>query len=300
MQQRSRHMIHFSRWFLPSLFFLQLFSFGCADYRTIRAYKGSTPQIDGKLLFDEWTDATHFNGVQQWTATFSPVTDAADLSVDAWIKHDRDRIYLALNVTDDVLYGFDIAPWLPPENPFANNLTQQGWPWFGDEAEFLIDATRSWSAANETAAGNGTSSQMVVNLHKSRLHGIGVGGLLEGEPRTSDAAWSTYQHWIYSGAQQAAALPHPSGHGYVIEWSIAFDPCVELAPGEFYSGDMPDTLIGFNLAVGDLDLESSGCPQNGTANFGCIHHEMWVNGTAWGRTYLSEYADLWLMHDSKP
>ena len=58
--------------------------------------------------------------------------------------------------------------------------------------------------------------QMVCNSYKSRLRGIGnhletefnlvhnvsfslfsgAGGLLEGEPRSSDAAWNLYQQWI--------------------------------------------------------------------------------------------------------
>ncbi len=58
---------------------------------------------------------------------------------------------------------------------------------------------------------------MVCNLTKSRLGGIGNGGLLEGEPRSSESAWDTYQSWILSGAQQAgineftAAMWQPCG-----------------------------------------------------------------------------------------
>ena len=40
--------------------------------------------------------------------------------------------------------------------------------------------------------GNATQWQMVTSLTKSRLGGVGVGGLLEGEPRSSDTAWNTY------------------------------------------------------------------------------------------------------------
>ena len=59
--------------------------------------------------------------------------------------------------------------------------------WFGDEMELLINAPNTWSA-NEDVAGNGASWQMVCNFSKSRRGGIGVGGLLEGEPRSSESA----------------------------------------------------------------------------------------------------------------
>ncbi len=49
--------------------------------------------------------------------------------------------------------------------------------------------------------GNASQWQMVANTYKSRLGGIGVGGLLEGEPRTSDAAWALYRAWIVEGSQ---------------------------------------------------------------------------------------------------
>ncbi len=105
-------------------------------------------------------------------------------------------------------------------------LTREGFPWFGDEMELLINATNQWTG-NENAAGNGSSWQMVCNLTKSRLGGVGTGGLLEGEPRSHLDAWNTYQGWIKTGAQQAVARRKPSGKGYVIEWAVNFDPCLE-------------------------------------------------------------------------
>jgi hypothetical protein len=74
--------------------------------------------------------------------------------------------------------------------------------------------------------GNATQWQMVTSLTKSRLGGIGVGGLLEGEPRGSPRAWKTYQSWIESGAMKSAAKANPQVKGsprsYVIEWQIDF------------------------------------------------------------------------------
>jgi hypothetical protein len=108
------------------------------------------------------------------------------------------------------LYGIDTPRWLPANNPKAHDLTRDGFPWFGDEIELLINATNHWTG-NQDSAGNGSSWQMVCNLTKSRKGGIGAGGLLEGEPRRSADAWAKYQEWILSGAQECVAKPKPGG-----------------------------------------------------------------------------------------
>ena len=43
--------------------------------------------------------------------------------------------------------------------------------------------------------------------------------------------------------------------GYVIEWAIRFDPCLEVEPGVFYSTSMGDRRMGLNILVGDLDRD---------------------------------------------
>src|SRR5437867_922015 len=131
---------------------------------------------------------------------FSPTTDPKDLSLKGYVKHDGKRLYFAFDVTDHVLYGIDTPRWLPDENAKAHELSRTGYPWFGDEMEVLINAANQWQG-NENSAGNGASWQMVCNLTKSRKGGVGVGGLLEGEPRSQQSAWDTYQRWILSGAQ---------------------------------------------------------------------------------------------------
>src|SRR5690242_17107867 len=207
------------------------------DPKTLDAFRGSTPKLDGVISPAEWSDATEFGGVEGWKPQFLPVTDAKDLSLRGWVKHDGSRLYFAFEVTDDVLYGIDTPRWLPRNNPKAHELTREGFPWFGDEIEVLINATNRWSG-NEDSAGNGQSWQMVCNLTKSRKGGVGVGGLLEGEPRRLLSAWETYGRWIESGAQECVAKPRPGG--YVIEWAIRFDPCLEIEPGVFYSTSMGD------------------------------------------------------------
>lgn len=254
--------------------------------RTLEAFPGKTPKLDGKLSPGEYADATAFTGVSGWTPQFSPTVDSNDLSLKGWVKHDGKRLYFAFDITDDVLYGIDTPRWLPDNNPKAHELTREGYPWFGDEMEILINATNRWEG-NENAAGNGQSWQMVCNLTKSRLGGVGKGGLLEGEPRKSEQAWNTYQRWIQTGAQQCAVGRTPKG--YVIEWSAAFDPCLEVEPGVFYKPSMGDRAVGLNIALGDLDEK-----EKGTGNFGNFHHEDWWAGKKNTRTNLRDFGTLWI------
>jgi SSS family solute:Na+ symporter len=259
--------------------------------QTLSAYRGTTPVLDGVLAPGEWADAASFGGVQNWTAQFSPVTSDSDLALLGWVKHDGKRLYFAFDVTDDVLYGIDTPRWLPDENPLAHELSRRGFPWFGDEMELLINASNEWKGG-EGARGDGTSWQMVVNLTKSRLGGVGKGGLLEGEPRRVEAAWNTYQKWILSGAQQAVARPKPGGKGYVIEWAINFNPCLEVEPGRFYDPSMGNRKMGLNIALGDLDQK-----EKGEGNQFHFYHEQWFAGGKNTRTQMREWGTLWLMAD---
>ncbi|MGH9657604.1 MAG: hypothetical protein ACRD96_03610, partial [Bryobacteraceae bacterium] len=126
--------------------------------RSLDAFRGSAPVIDGRIAPGEYDDATAFAGVGDWVPQFSPTTDPKDLSLRGWVKHDGRRLYFAFVITDDVLYGIDTPRWLPKENPKAHDLTPEGFPWFGDEMELLINASNQWSG-NESAAGNGASWQ---------------------------------------------------------------------------------------------------------------------------------------------
>jgi SSS family solute:Na+ symporter len=257
----------------------------------MRAWRGSTPTLDGVISPGEWDDATTFRGGRGWVATFTPTTDDADLALQGWVKHDGENLYFAFRIVDDVLYGIDTPRWLPAENAKAHELTREGFPWFGDEVEILINARPTGDEPDRlNAKGDGTSWQMVCNLTKSRLGGIGVGGLLEGEPRSDPTAWDTYQAWIRTGAMKAAAKPLPGGKGYVIEWMIRPNPCLEVKPGVFWSPLLGETRLGLNLAVGDLDEK-----ERGKGNFGSFHHEDWWSGGPQTRTQLNNFGTLLLM-----
>ena len=261
--------------------------------RSLNAYPGKTPTLDGVISPGEWDDATTFTNAG-WIPQFSLTTNPTDLSLRGYVKHDSKRLYFAFDVTDDMLYGIDTPRWLPAENPHAHELTRAGFPWFGDEMELLINATNAWTG-NENARGDGESWQMVCNLTKSRKGGVGVGGLLEGEPRSKESAWNTYQRWILSGAQECAAKPKRGGRGYVIEWAVNFDPCLEIAPGKFYSTALGDRGVGLNIALGDLDEKA-----RGAGNFGHFHHEDWFAGAKDIRTNLRQFGMLWIRTSKKP
>ena len=258
------------------------------DPRSLEARPGKTPVLDGVISPGEWEDATVFSGVEGWRPQFSAVTGTKDLSLKGYVKHDGKRLYFAFDVTDDVLYGIDTPRWLPSNNPKAHELTREGFPWFGDEIEVLINASNRWTG-NQDSAGNGSSWQMVCNLTKSRKGGVGAGGLLEGEPRRSENAWRQYQEWILSGAQECAAKPKPGGKGYIIEWAVSFNPCLEVEPGVFYSTSLGDRPMGLNILVGDLDE-----PEKGTDNPYGFHHENSFAGSRNTRTQLHDFGTLWM------
>jgi SSS family solute:Na+ symporter len=266
----------------------------------LHAWRGTTPVLDGRISPGEWSDASSVPSISGWSAQFAPVSAASDLSAQFWIKHDERSLWVAAQVTDDYLYARDTPAWLPGGNPAANSLTRDGWPWFGDESELLFSAAPPARAANASVAGNASQWQMVINAFKSRLGGLGMGGLLEGEPRSSAAAWSTYQDWILRREMEAAVTWRGGAGGgsqYSWEWRVAFG-CLEVQPGVFYHADLPTTAVGFNIALGDSDRAGDGDHTYG------LRHEMWLSGTTCNatncHTLMNEFATLFLEPGPKP
>lgn len=258
----------------------------------ISVYRGTTPVFDGKIGQDEYADAATITGIDVWTPQFSPVENPNDLSGTVWIKHDGEFLYFAFDITDDVLYGIDTERWLPEENPKAHELTRDGFPWFGDGVEVLINAENKWGEKDgELNKGNSKSWQMVASTHKSRLGGIGVPGLLEGEERSMLSAWNTYQKWILDKSMEVKIHLKEAneGTGYTVEWRIRPEVCLEISPGVFWSADLPKTQMGLNLAVGDLDF-----PESGKNNWGNFHHENWWAGEKDKRTWLKQWGTMTL------
>ena len=168
------------------------------DPQTLEAFPGKTPVLDGVISPGEWDDATTFTGVEGWRPQFLPVESAKDLSLRGYVKHDGKRLYFAFDVTDDVLYGIDTPRWLPRNNPKAHELTREGFPWFGDEIEVLINASNHWSG-NEDSAGqrvvlaDGLQPDEVAQGRHRRRRTAG------GRAARDAQAWETYQGWILVG-----------------------------------------------------------------------------------------------------
>jgi len=270
------------------------------------AYLGSTPILDGNVDPLEWRDSSEFGDIAKFDPQFSPVVPSSppDLNVTAYVKHDGSTLFFAFIISDDYIYALDTDSWLPKGNPSANNLTQEGWPWFGDELEILMNSKGTFGSHEDGITGEPGLWQMVVNSHKSRLGGIGVGGLLEGEPRSSQTAWTNYQSWIYSRAMRAAVTVSPAGTSgkgmWTAEVAIDFDPMLQLAPGIFWNTSWPATSMGINIAIGDTDLIGNGDPTFG------LRHEMWLSGNATcgapGNCHclLYQFGELLLQPTAKP
>jgi glucose/arabinose dehydrogenase len=267
--------------------------------KQVRIYRGSTPTLDGRIAPGEYDDTTKITEFRTWTPQFSAIDSSADLDATVWIKHDGTDLYVVFDVSDDVIYAFDIDRWLPANNNKAHELTREGWPWFGDGIELLVNARYEWSDGdNENNKGNGASWQMVASTHKSRLGGLGTGGLMEGEQRSDVDAWNTYQRWILNGDMEAVSRVKDratEGPGYVIEWKVKANPCLEVEPGIFWSPELGEVKMGLNLAVADIDE-----PERGEGNFGNFHHEHWWTGERDKRTWLKQWGTMIMVPGGKP
>jgi hypothetical protein len=253
---------------------------------TVTIYQGSTPTIDGVLSPGEWSDAVHIPGITGWHEECSAPNNPSDLSVTCSIKHDDTCVYFAFDVTDNVIYGIDTPRWVGSgqDSATVHSLNATGWPWYGDGIELMIDATNASTGSGP--AGNGSSWKMVCSSHKSRLGGFTSGGLLEGAPST---AFTTYQNWITTGAMKAAVRIKSGSEvsGYVVEWKIRGNPCLQIANGQFWSGSSTQKTMGMNIEIEDLDERAD------SAGWMCFRHiGNWVLGnkelmSAWGTLVIS-------------
>lgn len=274
--------------------------------REIHVYRGATPTLDGIIRPGEYSDATSFSSFGQWGSRFSPTTSAEDLSLTGYIKHDGRDLYIAFDVTDDVLYTIDTERWLPQENPQCHAFSPVGWSWFGDGVEVFMNPSYVWSEYDSRGAGDrwrdvqfndgsGRSWQMACNASKSWLGGLGKGGIMPAEQRVNVSSFKTYVTWIKQGAMQAALEVKPQGKGYVVEWKIQANPCLEVKPGVFWSPDHGTARMGFNMAVQDLDEKA-----RGKGNFAHMHHEDWWAGWRQRPYQLQHFGTLFLHPSLRP
>jgi hypothetical protein len=274
--------------------------------REMHVYRGTTPTLDGIIGSREYQDATRFNSFGLWGPAFNPTTDALDLSVTGYIKHDGRDLYLAFDVTDDVLYAFDTDRWLSEENPRCHEFSPTGWSWFGDGVEVFMNPSYVWSEYDSRGEGDrwqdvqfndgsGRSWQMACSASKSWLGGLGKGGIMPAEQRVNVSTFQTYINWIKRGDQKAILTIKPDRKGYVVEWMIKGDPCLEVKPGVFWTPDYGTAKLGFNLAIQDLDEK-----EKGTGNFGHLNHEDWWAGAKRRPYQLQHFGTLHLHPGLRP
>ena len=246
------------------------------DYpKVLKVYRGSTPKLDGIISPGEYTDATSFTGTASWIREFSTNSDTNDLSLKAWVKHDGANLYFAFDVTDDVIYGIDIPRWLPANDSGVHDFTLNSSPWFGDGIELYLNPQYKWNLnGDDLSVGNGLSWQMECSVHKSFQYKLEKGGLIEGNPR-NEKAWNIYREWIKSGYMKSVVRLklESEGHGYIIEWKIAANPCIEVQKGVFWKPENGIASMGLNMEIQDVDEK-----EKGVGNFDNMHHvDVWAS-----------------------
>ena len=261
------------------------------------AYRGETPILDGVIGHDEYADADSISGFKDWFSdTHTPSQDALDFSVKAWVKHDGSNLFFAFDVTDDLLYAFDIDRWAPSNNPTANELTyDKGWSWWGDGVEIMMNSTYKWNGENG-CTGDGRSWQVVCSTNKSTLGGMDVPGLMAGEPR-NEYSWAIYESWARNGDMKTAVRfkEASEGKGYIVEWRIKPNPCMQIDASSFVDLSK-ETKVGINIEIVDLDEK-----EKGEGNWSNMHHiDYWARVKPHGKTALKSFATLLLKPDTRP
>ena len=243
--------------------------------RRMVCWKGATPEFDGRIGQGEYDDATPFEWNADWIeAMKQDIVSRQDLDFNGWIKHDGEHLYLAFDITDDIFYGIETERWLPPQDEFAHVIgeRERGRPWFGDMIEILtysrmLDIGEPVSGVT----GDGRGIQIIYNLTKSLEGGVGVPGMLPHGPNLTVENWDNNSRWILDDIIETRTVIHELEDRYTVEVRIRLDGGMEIREGEYWTDGMPDTPIGFNLAVGDVD-EAEKAPD------GLLHHETWWAG----------------------
>jgi len=243
--------------------------------RRMVCWKGATPEFDGRIGPGEYDDATPFEWNADWVeAMKQEITSRQDLDFNGWVKHDGEHLYLAFDITDDIFYGIETERWLPRQDEFAHVIgeRERGRPWFGDMIEILtFSRMLEIRAPVSDVSGDGRGIQIIYNLTKSLEGGIGVPGMLPHGPNRTVENWDNNRRWILDDIIETRTVIHDLDNSYTVEVRIRLDGGMEIREGEYWTDGTPDTPIGFNLAIGDVD-EAEKSPD------GLLHHETWWAG----------------------
>ena len=243
--------------------------------RRMTCWRGTTPVFDGQVSPEEYRDATRFEWNHEWIEAMElQIESREDLDFHGWIKHDGEHLYLAFDVRDDLFYGMDTDRWVPSRNPDAHVVgeRERGWPWFGDMIEVLTYSRMvDVQVPISDVTGDGRGVQIIYNLTKSHERGVGTPGMLPHGPNRSATNWENNKRWISEDIIETRTALHATEDRYSVEIRLRLDGGIEIAKDQFWEDGMPDTPIGFNLAVGDVDTPDK-------SPDGLLHHETWWAG----------------------
>ncbi len=251
--------------------------------RSMVCWMGESVVFDGRIEANEYADASHFTWNDDWhEAMRQDIESAEDLWFEGWTKHDGEYLYLALNIQDDVFYGIETERWLPVQDPFAHVIgeRERGRPWFGDMIEVLLyGRLLDLQIPTSDVTGDGRGIQIIYNLTKSLEGGVGVPGMLPHGPRRTIENFENNKRWILEDIIETKTTRFDEENRYTVEIRIRLEGGIGVEEGRFWSVDDPDTAIGFNLAVGDVDTQEK-------SPDGLLHHETWWAGKMTGESEL--------------
>lgn len=247
--------------------------------RSMICWKGDSPNFDGYIGDSEYADASRFSWSEEWVeAMKQEITSPEDLYFEGWVKHDREHLYLAFDIRDDLFYGIETERWCPPQDPFTHVIgeRERGRPWFGDMIEILIyGRLLDLKVPIGDVTGDGRGIQIIYNLTKSFEGGVGVPGMLPHGPNRTIENFENNKRWILHKIIETRTKRYDEDNRYTVEIRIRLNGGIEIAEGVYWSAEMEDTPIGFNLAVGDVDTRDKS-PDNS------LHHETWWAGKMTG------------------
>jgi len=159
--------------------------------KTYSAPKKAAPKIDGIINTDEYAEAerayvTPQNGIYDITAG-DDSWDSSDQSYFAWVTHDYEAVYVAVDVTDPNVV-----------NDSAGAGTEDGQTWQDDSVEIFFDADDSNDAGRGTA---GFEGQYVFTANGARR-----------DNEANNPAFGKSGDWFAASTR--------TGKGYQVEFKI--------------------------------------------------------------------------------
>jgi hypothetical protein len=208
-------------------------------------YTNHPPTIDGVFRPFEWIGAipVYVDGTTPatapgvvpnipWLPNLRPPDSPEDSSFTIYTLYDDNYLYVAVNVTDDIV------------------ITDSDLPYLDDDVEVMIDGDREpgdYAMANLCGSSNPDCPTPVVNYEGFKLTTSARGAQLVDPSNHPNIVWDS-----------KAGL---TSRGFVVEYRISLDSINTIDtswwsyyfPQSGFRRPQPGDTIGFNVAVGDDD-----------------------------------------------